>query len=142
MAVRAICKIKHETYGQDASKAKVKPSALLALRQRAECFILHIANVRLCFNCFKEFTHECLVKAYLFQSITHPSTLLSRVRQFWMIFHANASVNRLILAKLTGICHLVSLFTICFSDLTVLYCNIALQMHFQCYMVNIAMNFS
>ena len=44
-----------------------KSSALLALRQHAECFILHIARARPCFNCFKEFTHERLVKAYLFQ---------------------------------------------------------------------------
>ena len=48
-------------------KHEAKPSAYLALRQRAECFILHIATARPCFNCFKELTHEHLVKAYLFQ---------------------------------------------------------------------------
>ena len=39
-------------------------------------------------------------------------------------------MSRLILAELTCIRHLVSLFTIHFSHLTVLYCNIALQTRF------------
>ena len=53
------------------------PSALLALRQHAEYFILRKARAMPCFNYFKEFTHECLVKTYPFQSITRPSTLSS-----------------------------------------------------------------
>ena len=118
-------------------KHEAKPSALLALRQCAKCFILCIARARPCFNCFKELTHERLVKAYPFQSINRPP-MSSRVRRFWTIFYANASVNMLILAKLTGIHHLVSLFTIRFSYLTMLYCNIALQTYFWCYMANIA----
>ena len=82
-------------------KHKAKLSALLASRQHTECFILHIARARPYFNCFKELTHECLVKAYLFQSITRPSTSSSQVRRFWMISYANAWVSRLILAELT-----------------------------------------
>ena len=119
-------------------KHKAKLSALLASRQHAECFILRIA--RPCFNCFKELTRECLVKGCLFQSITRPSTSSSQVRGFWTIY-TNASVSRLILAELTCIRHLVSLFTILFSHLTMLYCNIALQTHFRCYMANIAVVF-
>ena len=104
--------IKHET----------KPNALLASEQHAECFILHIGRARPCFNCFKEFTYECLVKAYPFQ--------VSPDRQLrWLNY-------------VTGIHHLVSLFTIRFSYLAVLYCNIALQMHFPCYMMNIALIFA
>ena len=54
--------------GRDANiKHEAKPNALLASRQRAECFILHIARARPCFNCSKELTHERLVKAYPFQ---------------------------------------------------------------------------
>ena len=85
--------IKHET----------KLSAYLALRQHAEYFILHIATARPCFNCFKELTHEHLVKAYRFQLFTHPLTLSSRVRQFWMISYVNSLVSRLILAELAWI---------------------------------------
>ena len=47
-------------------KHKAKPSALLASRQLTEYFILRIARARPCFNCFKELTHERLVKAYPF----------------------------------------------------------------------------
>ena len=68
----AICKIKHEVRDQDANKA----------RGISECFILRIAIARLCLNCFKESTPECLVKAYPFQTIIHPSTLSSWVRRF------------------------------------------------------------
>ena len=120
-------------------KHKAKPSILMALRQHVKCFILHIARARLCFNCFKELTHERLVKAYPFQNITHPSTSASWVRWFWTMSYANASVRRLILAELTWICYLVSLFTICFSHLIMLYCSIALQMDFWRYMANIAL---
>ena len=132
MAVSAIRKIKHE----------VKPSALLASRQCTECFILRIARARPCFNCFKELTYEHLVKAYPFQSITCPLTSSSWVRWLWTISYANTSVNWFILAELTWIRHLVSLFTIHFSHLTVFYCNIALQTHFQCYMVKTALTFA
>ena len=48
-------------------KHEPKLSALLASRQRAMCFILGITRARPCFNCFKEHTHERLVKAYPFQ---------------------------------------------------------------------------
>ena len=80
------------------------------------------------FNCFKELTHEHLVKAFPFKSVTSSSTSSSQARQFWMLSYANALVSRLILAELTWICHLVSLLKIRFSYLTMLYCNIALQM--------------
>ena len=105
-------------------KHEAKPSALLASRQHTKCFILRIARARPCYNGFKELTRERLIKAYPFQSITRPSTLASQVRRFWMLSYANASVSRLILAELTWIHHLVSLFAICFSHPTVLYCNI------------------
>ena len=98
-------------------KYDAKLSALLASRQYAECFILCIARTRSCFNSFKELTHARLVKAFPFQSNTHPSTLSSWVRRFWTISYTNVSVNRLILAELTWMGHLVSLFTICFSHL-------------------------
>ena len=75
---------------------EAKPNALLALKQRAECYILCIAIGKPCFNCFKELTYERLVKAYLFQSIIQPSTSSSQVRQFWMMSYANASASRLI----------------------------------------------
>ena len=42
-------------------------------------FYVYIARARLCFNCFKELTHERLVKACPFQSITRPSTSASWV---------------------------------------------------------------
>ena len=45
MAASAICKIKHEACGQDVNKHKAKPSALLASRQCAMCFILRIAKL-------------------------------------------------------------------------------------------------
>ena len=99
-------------------------------RQCTECFILCIAQARPCFNCFKELTYERLVKAYPFQSITRPSTSSFQVRQLWRISYANTSVSRLILPELTWICHLVSFIYNRFSHLTVLYSNIALQMHF------------
>ena len=67
MAAIVICKIKHEVVAEMPIKHEVKLSALLVLRQRTECFILRIVRTRPCFNCFKERTHECLVKAYLFQ---------------------------------------------------------------------------
>ena len=71
MTVSAICKIKHEVCGQDAPiKHEVKPNALLASRQCVECSMLRIARARPCFNCSKELTHECLVKAYLFQLLS------------------------------------------------------------------------
>ena len=101
-------------------------------------FILCIARARPCFNCFKELTHEYLVNAYLFQSITHPSTSSSWVRRLWMISYKNASVCRLILVELPCICHLVYN-TVFISYM--LYCNIALQTCFQCYIANIALIF-
>ena len=67
MAASAICKIKHS----------VKLSALLASRQCAKCFILHIARARLCFNCFKKLAHERLVKAYLFQLLPGHQLVIS-----------------------------------------------------------------
>ena len=126
-------------------KHQAKPSALLASRQHTECFILPIARARPCFSYFKEITHERLVKAYPFQVLaTRSLTSSSQLRQLWMISYANASesVSRLILTKCTWIPQLVSLFTIRFSHFTVLYCNIALQMCFQCYMANIALIFA
>ena len=121
MAASAIYKIKYEA----------KLSALLASRLCTEYFILCIARAR---SCFKELTHERLVEGPFQVAITHPSTLSSWVRQFWTISYTNASVSRLILAALTWICHLVSLFTMCFShlidEITVLYCNIAFQTRF------------
>ena len=66
MAASAICKIKPDALGRDANKHEANLSALLASRQCAECFILHIARARPCFNCFKEPTHEHVVKVYLF----------------------------------------------------------------------------
>ena len=131
----AIHKIKH----------KVQLSALLASRQCAECFILCIATARPCIAtarlCFKEST---LTLSYSLpvSSITHLSSLSSRVRRFWTISYANTSVSRLILVKLTWLRHLVSLFTIHFLHLTMLYCNIALQMRFRCYTANIALIFA
>ena len=74
----AIPKIKHEARGRDANK----------VQGEAECFILCMARARPCFNCFKELTHECLIKAYPFQ-ITCPLTSSSRVRRFWTISYAN-----------------------------------------------------
>ena len=59
-----------------------------------------------------------------------------------MISYVYSSVSRLILAELTWICHRVPLFTIRFSHLTILYCIIALQTHFQCCMANIALIFA
>ena len=55
---------------ETAINREAKLSALLALKQHAKCFILHIARARdrVCFNCFKEHTHEGLVKAYPFQA--------------------------------------------------------------------------
>ena len=50
---------------------EAKLSALLVLKQCAECFILHIARVQPCFNRFKKVTHEHLVKAYPFQLLPH-----------------------------------------------------------------------
>ena len=50
-------------------KHKAKLSALLASRQQAGCFILRITRYRLCFNCYKALACECLIKAYLVQSI-------------------------------------------------------------------------
>ena len=112
----------------------MKLSDLLASKYHAECFILRIGRDRPCFNCFKELIHERLVKAYRFQSIACPLTLSSQVGWFWIISRiTNVSVSLLILAELTCICHLVSLFTIHFSHLTVLCCNIALKTHFWCY---------
>ena len=55
--------VEYSTYQKHAAKL----SSLLASRQHTMCFILHIARARSCFNCFKELTHECLVKAYPFQ---------------------------------------------------------------------------
>ena len=43
-------------------KHEVKPSALLALRQHAECFVLCMARARLHVNCFKVLYHKYLVK--------------------------------------------------------------------------------
>ena len=114
-------------------KHKAKPSALLAMRQCTECFIWHIARARPYFNCFKELTNECLIKAYPFQLLPVRLHSSSWVRRFWMISYTNALVSRIILAELTWICHLVSLFTISFLHFTILYCNIALQMRFRCY---------
>ena len=82
MAMSAICKIKHDTHSQDANKAWGEAEFLLESRQHTEYFILCIARARPCFNCFKELAHEHLVKAYPLQSITHPSTSSSQVRQF------------------------------------------------------------
>ena len=45
---------------------EAKPNALLALKQRAECFILCIARGRPCFNCFKELIYERLVKVVVY----------------------------------------------------------------------------
>ena len=121
-------------------KHEAKPSALLPSRQCAECFILCMARAKLCFNCYKEFTHEHLFKVYPFQvRITHSA---SWVRRFWMMSFANVSVSRLIIAELSWIYHLVSLFTKCFSHLTMLYYNIELQLSFWCYMRSIALIFA
>ena len=107
MAVGAMCKIKQAARGRDAMQQSTRRSrdALLATKQRVKSFISCIARARPCFNCFKELTHECLaiVKAYPFQSITHPATSSSRVRRFWAIFYANASVSRRILAELINL---------------------------------------
>ena len=50
-------------------KHEVKLSALLELRQHAK-YYLRIARARPFFKCFKEVTHERLVKAFPFQTIT------------------------------------------------------------------------
>ena len=34
---------------------EAKPSAILASRPSAKCFIFHIARARQCFNCYREF---------------------------------------------------------------------------------------
>ena len=127
----AVHEIKHEAHGQHANKAQGKAECFICIKAALSA-LFDVQQARSCFNCFEELTHEHLVRAYPFQSITRPSTLSSWVRRFWMISNVNASVSRLILAELTWICHLVSLFTICFSHLMVLYCNIALQKHFRC----------
>ena len=80
MAAVVICKIKHKVVAEMPIKHKVvaempikhevKLSVLLVFVQRTECYILCIVRARPCFNCFKEFTHECLVTAYLFQVLS------------------------------------------------------------------------
>ena len=39
-------------------KHEAKPSALLASRPHAECFILHKVRARQCFYCFNEFPEK------------------------------------------------------------------------------------
>ena len=112
-----------------------------ASRQHTECFILRIAKARLCFNCFKEFTINAL-KNLPTSIYTPSSTSPCKVRRHQMIFYANASVRRLISARLTWIHHFYSLFIIRFSHITMLYSNIALQTHSRCYMANIAQGFT
>ena len=82
----------------------------LASRWCAKCFIWCIARARPCFNCFKEFTHEHLVKTYPFQSISCPSTSSSQVRQCWTVSSANTSVRSFNLAILTYFGYIVMLF--------------------------------
>ena len=43
-------------------KHEAKPSALLASRPPAECFILRKARARKCFYYFKEFPEKCFDK--------------------------------------------------------------------------------
>ena len=80
MAVSAIHKINHEVCDQDANKAVGEAECFIGIEAaRQVLYIICIAKARPCFNCFKELTHECLVKAYPFQNIT-PSTSSSWVR--------------------------------------------------------------
>ena len=67
MATSAMHEIKHKVGGQDANNAQGKAECFIGIEAAAECFILCIARARPCFNCFKELTHKCLVKAYPFQ---------------------------------------------------------------------------
>ena len=112
MVAIAKCEIKHEASSQDANNAQCKAKSVFAIEAATECFILHMARARPCFNCFKELTHQFIkfthFKYYIY---THSSTLSSMVWLFWTISYANASVSRLILAEFTWIHHLVSLFT-------------------------------
>ena len=64
------------------------------------------------------------------------------IRWFCITFYANALVSRLILAEITGIHHLISLYKIHSSHLTMLYCDIALQTSFRCYIANITLIFA
>ena len=118
----------------DANKAQGEAECFVGIKaSRWMLYFTYIGRTRPCFNCFKEFIHERLVKAYRFQSVGCPLTLSSQVRWFWIISRiTDVSVSRLILAELTCIRHLVSLFTVHFSRLTMLYCYIALQENFWC----------
>ena len=62
MVASVMHKIKHEVRAEMPIKCEAKLSALLAWRQHAECFVLYISRARPCFNCFKELTHERLLK--------------------------------------------------------------------------------
>ena len=93
MVVSAIHKIKHEA----------QPSALLASRQHAKCFILRIARSRPCFNCFKELTHEhgCLSKAYAFQvlpirQLHHVTAQTSRLYGFTVMIYFIVYIKNLV----------------------------------------------
>ena len=96
MAASAIHKIKHKVCGRDANKAQGKAECFISIKAVHWVLFLRITQARSCFNCFKELTDEHLVKAYPFQSITHPSTLF-QVRRFCTISYANSSLSRFIL---------------------------------------------
>ena len=61
----ALHDIKYEVHSRalyfawDVMKHKVKLSALLVLKPRAECYISHKAKARQCFYYFKEFQEKC-----------------------------------------------------------------------------------
>ena len=119
MAASAICKIKHEVRGRDAYKAQGE----------AECFIGHQGSTPSALFCIQqELVHALTVlKDLPINAIKNsPSSRYAlsspspcQVRQHWTISYANASVRRLISAKLTWICHFYFLLIIRFSHLTV-----------------------
>ena len=65
--LHCICKIKHEVHGQDANKSQGEAECFIGIKTAAKYFILCTPRARPCFNCFKELTHEHLIKAYPFQ---------------------------------------------------------------------------
>ena len=91
---------------------------------KAECFILCIAGARTCSDYFNGFTQQHFDKVNLFQSLALSSVMMRYFISSKTISYTESSVGYAILF----------LVTIHFSHLTMLYCNIALQMHFQCFM--------
>ena len=65
MAVSAICKIKHEACSWEVNKAQGKVKCFIGIEAvRRGLYFMYSKSYRPCFNCFKELTHERLIKAY------------------------------------------------------------------------------